>query len=63
MEKINLNAETITLYAKQLRTPSFNRYEEIIRQLEKDQGYEYFLSLRQIFYIIVEFPKRENASY
>lgn len=40
---INLNAETIALYSKQLKTPSFNRYEDIIRQLDNDKSYEQFL--------------------
>jgi len=40
---INLNAETIALYAKQLKLPSFNRYEDVIRQLDKSKSYEHFL--------------------
>lgn len=43
MNPINLNAETIALYTKQLKVPSFNRYEDIIRQLDKDKSYEHFL--------------------
>lgn len=39
----NLNSQTIELYAKQLRTPMFNKYPDVIRQLDKDQGYEEFL--------------------
>jgi len=35
--------ELIKLYAKQLRTPSFNQYEKIIRQLAPEDGYETFL--------------------
>jgi len=31
------------MYAKQLRTPMFNRYEDIVRQLDNSQGYEDFL--------------------
>ena len=38
-----LNKQTIELYAKQLRVPSFNRYPDIIKQLNKDQGYDDFL--------------------
>jgi DNA replication protein DnaC len=53
MENMNLNAETVAFYAKQLRIPSFNRYEEIIRQLENEQGYEHFL---------IEMLKLESAS-
>lgn len=40
---MNVNAQTIELYAKQLRTPTFNHYEDIIRQLGPDRGYEDFL--------------------
>ena len=36
--------ESIKLYAKQLRTPSFTRYEHIVRQLSPGEGYEKFLS-------------------
>lgn len=35
--------ELIKLYSKQLRTPSFNRFETIIRQLDTQDGYEKFL--------------------
>lgn len=38
-----LKTQHIALYAKQLRTPMFNYYEDVIRQLEKNQGYEDFL--------------------
>jgi hypothetical protein len=31
---MNVNAQTIELYAKQLRTPTFNRYEDVLRQLD-----------------------------
>lgn len=40
---MNLTAQTIELYAKQLRTPAFNHYEDVIRQLGPDKGYEDFL--------------------
>lgn len=30
MKTQNLNAETIAMYSKQLKTPSFNRYEDVI---------------------------------
>lgn len=53
MSTINLNAETISLYAKQLKVPSFNRYEDVIRQLDKDQSYEHFL---------IELLKMESTS-
>lgn len=38
-----LNKQTIELYAKQLRVPSFNRYADIIKQLNTEQGYDDFL--------------------
>lgn len=38
-----LQAQTIELYAKQLRIPMFNNYHEVIRQLNKEEGYEDFL--------------------
>ncbi len=43
MNGINLSAETIAMYAKQLKIPSFNRYEDVIRQLDKNKSYEHFL--------------------
>jgi len=38
-----LQAQTIELYSKQLRVPMFNNYADVIRQLDKDKGYEEFL--------------------
>lgn len=38
-----LKAQAIELYAKQLRIPMFNKYPDIVRQLDKNQGYEDFL--------------------
>lgn len=38
-----LNAQTIELYSKQLRTPMFNNYKDVIRQLDQNQSYEDFL--------------------
>lgn len=38
-----LKLQTIELYSKQLRTPSFNNYSDVIRQLGKNEGYEDFL--------------------
>lgn len=35
--------ETIRLFARQLRLPSFNHYEEVIRQMNPEDGYEAFL--------------------
>lgn len=37
------NTQTIELYARQLRTPMFNSYPDIIRQLNQNEGYEEFL--------------------
>lgn len=39
----DLQSQTIELYSKQLRTPMFNQYRDIIRQLDKNQSYEDFL--------------------
>ena len=35
--------EKIRLYARQLRLPAFNRYEDVIRQMKPEEGYETFL--------------------
>lgn len=43
MTQINVNAEAIELYTKQLRMPTFNRYEDVLRQLSSDKSYEKFL--------------------
>lgn len=37
------NRQLIAMYAKQLRTPTFNQFEDVARQLASDQGYEDFL--------------------
>jgi DNA replication protein DnaC len=39
----NLQSQTIELYSKQLRTPIFNQYQDVIRQLNQNQSYEDFL--------------------
>ena len=39
----SVQKETIKLYAKQLRVPTFNNYDKVIRQLSADDGYEQFL--------------------
>ena len=39
----SIQKETIKIYAKQLRVPTFNNYEKIIRQLSVDDSYEQFL--------------------
>jgi len=38
-----LQSQTIEMYSKQLRTPMFNNYTEVIRQLDQNQGYGDFL--------------------
>ncbi|WP_353892770.1 IS21-like element helper ATPase IstB [Proteinivorax hydrogeniformans] len=43
MGEININEETIALYAKQLRVPTFNRYKDVIRQLDNNKSYDAFL--------------------
>ena len=35
--------QSIEMYSKQLKTPTFNQYKDVIRQLDKNQGYEDFL--------------------
>lgn len=40
---INMNATTIELYSKQLRLPTFNHYDNVIRQLGSSKSYEEFL--------------------
>lgn len=39
----NLQSQTIELYSKQLRTPMFNQYSDVVRQLDQNQSYEDFL--------------------
>ena len=39
----SVQKEMIRLYAKQLRLPTFNNYEKVIRQLSADDGYAQFL--------------------
>ena len=39
----SVQKEMIKLYAKQLRLPTFNNYEKVIRQLSADDGYAQFL--------------------
>ena len=36
-------AQSIEMYSKHLKTPTFNQYKDVIRQLDKNQGYEDFL--------------------
>ena len=35
--------QSIEMYSKCLKTPTFNQYKDVIRQLDKNQGYEDFL--------------------
>jgi len=42
--EINPVKESIRLYAKQLRTPTFPNYENVIRQLSPGDGYDKFLA-------------------
>lgn len=39
----NLQSQSIELYSKQLRTPMFNQYSDVVRQLDQNQSYEDFL--------------------
>jgi len=43
MSNLNPLKETIKLYAKQLKIPTFTGYENIVRQLSSGDGYEKFL--------------------
>jgi len=43
MADINVKAQSISLYSKQLKLPTFCDYENIIRQLDTKMGYEDFL--------------------
>ncbi len=43
MGELNVTGEVITLYCKQLKLPTFNNYEDVIRQLDKDKSYADFL--------------------
>lgn len=43
MGEINIVNETITLYSKQLKLPTFNHYEDVIRHLGNDKSYADFL--------------------
>ncbi len=43
MSRIEVNSGLIELYAKQLRLPSFTRYQDVVRHMESDQSYDDFL--------------------
>lgn len=46
-----LNRQLISMYAKQVRVPTFNQYEEVIRQLEGNKSFDDFLvSLMRLTY-------------
>ena len=38
-----LNRQLIAMYAKQLRVPTFNQYEEVVRQLDGGKSFDDFL--------------------
>ena len=38
-----LNRQMISTYARQLRVPTFNQYEEVIRQLDSNNNFDDFL--------------------
>ena len=38
-----LNRQMIAMYARQLRVPTFNQYEEVIRQLDCNNNFDDFL--------------------
>lgn len=38
-----LNKKTIELYSKQLRLPTFNKYDEVVQKLGKNKSYDDFL--------------------
>lgn len=38
-----LNRQMISMYARQLRVPTFNQYEEVIRQLDSNNNFDDFL--------------------
>ncbi len=43
MSEINVKAQSIILFCKQLKLPTFCDYENVIRQLDSGMGYEDFL--------------------
>ncbi len=43
MSQINPTKEVIKLYAKQLRLPTFANYENIVRQMDSNGGYDNFI--------------------
>lgn len=45
-------------YAKQLRVPTFNQYEEVIRQLDGDKGFDDFL----VSLMRVELENRQESN-
>lgn len=57
MSTINPIKETIKLYSKGLKLPTFSNYDEVIRQLEPGESYEHFL--RELLKIEVK-QRQEN---
>lgn len=43
MGEINVKAQSISLYCKQLKLPTFCDYENMIRQMDTNMSYEDFL--------------------
>jgi len=43
MSEINIRAQSILLYCKQLKLPTFCDYENVIRQMDSGMSYEDFL--------------------
>jgi DNA replication protein DnaC len=56
-EQINPVRETIQFYAKQLRVPTFPNYEQVIRQLGPEEGYDRFL----LELMKIELTQRQEA--
>lgn len=53
-----LNKQLIEMYAKQLRTPTFNHYEDVIRQLETNQSFDDFL----VYLLRAELENRQESA-
>jgi DNA replication protein DnaC len=54
-----LKQQTIALYSKQLRLPTFNQYPEVVRGLDQEKGYDDFL----IFLMKQELQSRMESSH
>ena len=53
-----LNRQMISMYAKQLRVPTFNQYEEVIRQLDCNNNFDDFL----VFLMRAELENRQESN-